>query len=172
MDLGKSSGRIFGVSVHLGACFSCYFHILFTPWTLQNSHAEAFCLWKDDCLWKNKKRKKVLDKKKRKKEKKNRPKERSTTLSRKEKFLCGSDQYWQSSTLVSRFQTKKLLLNQNLPYKIFSRLVRYVSSSLDTKKSTITSNLNFECFLSIRCFAPQHILWFFHFGRRFCLCLW
>ena len=66
MDLSKSSGRIFGVSVHLGAHFSCYFHILFTPWTLQNSHAEAFCLWKDDCLWKNQKRKKVLDKKEKK----------------------------------------------------------------------------------------------------------
>ena len=34
---------------------------------------------------------KSLIKKKKKKEKKNRPKERSTTLSRKEKFLCGSD---------------------------------------------------------------------------------
>ena len=33
----------------------------------------------------------IKKKEKKKKEKKNRPKERSTTLSRKEKFLCGSD---------------------------------------------------------------------------------
>ena len=85
LDLGKSSGRIFGVSVHLGASFSCYFHILFTPWTLQNSHAEAFCLWKDDCLWKNKKRKKVLDKKKKeeRKEKQTQGKEYHSVKKRK-----------------------------------------------------------------------------------------
>ena len=39
--------------------FSCSFHILFTSRTLQNSHVEAFCLRKNLCSWKNKKRRKV-----------------------------------------------------------------------------------------------------------------
>ena len=67
----------------LGLIFSCYFHILFTPRTLLNSHVEALCLWKDLCSWKNQRRKKVLGKKREKK----RPKDerKSTILSRKEK---------------------------------------------------------------------------------------
>ena len=51
----------------LGLIFSCYFHILFTPRTLLNSHVEALCLWKDLCSWKNQRRKKVLGKKREKK---------------------------------------------------------------------------------------------------------
>ena len=48
-------------------------------WTLQNSHAEAFCLWKDQ------KRKKVLDKKKKKerKEKQTQGKEYHSVKKRK-----------------------------------------------------------------------------------------
>ena len=63
--------------------FSCYFPILFTSRTFQNSHVEALRLWKNLCSWKNKQRKKVLW---RKKEKKGRPKEerKSSTLSSKE----------------------------------------------------------------------------------------
>ena len=42
-------------------------YFVFTSRTLQNSHVEALCLWKDLCPWKNPKREKVLGKKKTKK---------------------------------------------------------------------------------------------------------
>ena len=43
--------------------FFMYKHILFTLPTWQNSLVEALCFWKNLCLWKNQKQKKVLDKK-------------------------------------------------------------------------------------------------------------
>ena len=43
---------IFAATAHIEARFSCYFHILFTSHTLQNSHVEALCLWKNLCAWK------------------------------------------------------------------------------------------------------------------------
>ena len=48
-DLGESPGGIFAATAHFGARFSCYFHILFTSRTLQNSQVEALCLRKDNC---------------------------------------------------------------------------------------------------------------------------
>ena len=39
-------------------------YFVFTSRTLQNSHVEALCFWKDLCPWKNQKREKVLGKKK------------------------------------------------------------------------------------------------------------
>ena len=39
------------------------------------------------------------------------------------------------------------------------------STSLDITTLTLASNRNFESCMSIRCFAPQHILQFFHFCR-------
>ena len=48
-QLGESRAA----TVHVWARFSCFFHILFTSRTLQNSLVESICLWK------NQKRKKV-----------------------------------------------------------------------------------------------------------------
>ena len=105
--------------------------------------------------------------------KKNRPKEerKSTILSRKEKKLrCDSDWYWRSSTLTSRFWTKKSPSNQSLPCYIMLKTrfpFPYASTGLDTKTLTIASNGNSESCLSIRCLAPQHIFRFFHFCHGF-----
>ena len=88
---------------------------------------------------------------------------------KKENFPCESDWYWRSSMLASRFWTKKSLSNQNLPYimlKTKSPLLS-ASTSLDTKTSTLASNRNFESCMSIRCFAPQHILQFSIFAAGF-----
>ena len=41
-DLGESLRRIFAATAHVGTRFSCYFHILFTLRTRQNSHVELF----------------------------------------------------------------------------------------------------------------------------------
>ena len=45
----------------------------------------------------------------------------------------------------------------------------YASTSCDTKALKVTSNRNFESYMSIRCRAPQHI---FHVCRGFFLCFW
>ena len=63
---GRTLREIFAATAHLGAHFSCYFHILFTSRTFVYI-VEALCLWKDLCSWKNQKRKKVLGKMKKKK---------------------------------------------------------------------------------------------------------
>ena len=63
---GRTLRGIFAATAHLGARFSCYFHILFTSRTFVYI-VEALCLWKDLCSWKNQKRKKVLGKMKKKK---------------------------------------------------------------------------------------------------------
>ena len=65
-DLGESPGGIFAATTYVGARLSCYFHILFTSRTLQNSLVEALCLWKNLCSWNNQKRKKVLVRKRNK----------------------------------------------------------------------------------------------------------
>ena len=74
-----------------------------------------------------------------------------------------------SSTLASRFRTKKSLSYQNLPYTMLKTrfYFLYASTSLDTKTLTIASNRNFESCLSICCLAPQHIFRFFHLCRGF-----
>ena len=38
------------------------------------------------------------------------------SVKKRKNFLCDRDWYWESSSLASRFQTKTLLSNQNLPY--------------------------------------------------------
>ena len=45
-DLRESSGGRFATTAHVEARFSCYFHILLTSHTLQNSHVKAFCFRK------------------------------------------------------------------------------------------------------------------------------
>ena len=74
-----------------------------------------------------------------------------------------------SSTLASRFRTKKSLSYQNLPYTMLKTRFYFLhaSTSLDTKTLTIASNRNFESCLSICCLAPQHIFRFFHLCRGF-----
>ena len=119
-------------------------------------------------------RKSSVKKKKRKKKKKgSKKKERVPICQEKKKhFLCESDSYWRSSTLASRFWTKKSPSNQNLPYIMLKTRFPFLLTSLDTKKLTLASNRNFESCLSIRCFAPEHNLQFFHFCRGFFLRLW
>ena len=57
---------------------------------------------------------KSMVKKKRKKEK---------------KFLCESEWYWRSSTMASRFLTKKSPSNQNLPYEMLNTGFPFLYSS-------------------------------------------
>ena len=51
-DLSESSEGTFAATAHVESRFSCYFHILFTSRTLQNSHVKPFCLRKNLCSWK------------------------------------------------------------------------------------------------------------------------
>ena len=90
-DLGESLRRIFAATAHVGTRFSCYFHILFTLRTRQNSHVELFASGK--IFRENQSRKKVLVQEKKKKSIEERKKGRkSTILSRKEKkYLFESD---------------------------------------------------------------------------------
>ena len=136
-DLRESSGGRFAATAHVEARFSCYFHILFTSRPLQNSHVKAFCFRKIFSHGKIKSGRKPLVKKKKKKKRERLKEERKgTNLSRKEKnFLCESDWYWRSSKLAFRFQTKKSLSNQNLPYIMLKTSFHflYASTSLDTK---------------------------------------
>ena len=81
---GRTLRGIFAATAHLGARFSCYFHILFTSRTFVYI-VEALCLWKDLCSWKNQKRKKVLGKMKKKRGRKR--KERVPFCQEKEKIF-------------------------------------------------------------------------------------
>ena len=63
-DLGESLRRIFAATAHVGTRFSCYFHILFTLRTRQNSHVELFASGK--IFRENQRRKKVLGQEKKK----------------------------------------------------------------------------------------------------------
>ena len=69
-DLRESSGGRFATTAHVEARFSCYFHILFTSRTLQNSHVKAFCFRKIFAHGKIKSVINSLVKKKKKKKKK------------------------------------------------------------------------------------------------------
>ena len=82
---GRILRGIFAATAHLGARFSCYFHILFTSRTFVYI-VEALCLWKDLCSWKNQKRKKVLGKMKKKRGRK-RKKEYRSVKRRKKIFV-------------------------------------------------------------------------------------
>ena len=82
---------------------------------------------------------------------------KSTNLSRKEKnFLCESDWYKEVAA-----KPKFAIHNVKTRFPFI-----YASTSLDTKRLTLASNCNFESCMSIRCFAPQHILQFFPFLPR------
>ena len=119
--------------------------------------------------------KKVLGKKKIKNKKQAQTEKEGVPLCQvKKKFLCEKDLYRWSFTLVSRFRTKKSLLNQNVPYMMLKMRFPflYASTSLDTKTLTIASNCNFESCLSIRRLASQYIFRFFHLCHGFFLCLW
>ena len=92
-------------------------------------------------------------------------KERVLFCQERKKILCESDWCWQSSTLASRFRTKKSPSNQNLPHLMSNTRFPflYASTSLDTKTLTTTSNRNFGSCMSVRCRAPQNMFRFFHF---------
>ena len=129
-DLSESSGGTFAATAHVEARFSCYFHILFTSRTSQNSHVEALCL-QNLCSWKNQKRKKVLGEK----EKNTGPKKRERVpfWQEKKKILRESDWQWRSSTLASKFRTKKSPSKQNLPYIMLKTRFPFLSACLATK---------------------------------------
>ena len=80
---------------------------------------------KNLCSWKNQKKKKVVGEKKKEKKQTLRRKKGYHSVKKRKNFLCDRDWYWGSSSLASRFQTKTLLSNQNLPYM----MVIIVSSS-------------------------------------------
>ena len=89
-DLGESLRRIFAATAHVGTRFSCYFHILFTLRTRQNSHVELFASGK--IFRENQRRKKVLGQEKKKSIEERKKGRKSTILSRKEKkYLFESD---------------------------------------------------------------------------------
>ena len=76
--------------------------------------------------------------------------------------------------LASRFRLKKSPSKKKWPNTLLKTRFPflYVSTGLDTRTWTITSNRNFESSMSIRCLAPQHLFRFFHLCRGFFLCLW
>ena len=84
-DLGESLRRIFAATAHVGTRFSCYFHILFTLRTRQNSHVELFASGK--IFRENQRRKKVLGQEKKKSIEERKKGRKSTILSRKEKNI-------------------------------------------------------------------------------------
>ena len=136
------------------------------PYFVYIAHLEALFSRKNLCSWKNKK---SLVKEKEKKQAQRRKKEHFSVKKRK-KLRCDSDWYWRSSTLTSRFRTKKSPSNQSLPCYIMLKTrfpFPYASTGLDTKTLTIASNRNSESCRSIRCLAPQHIFRFFHFCHGF-----
>ena len=135
-DLRESSGGRFAATDSIFMLFSYFVYI--APFT--KFAREAFCFRKIFSHGKIKSGRKSLVKKKKKKKRKKRERlkeeRKGTNLSRKEKnFLCESDWYWRSSKLAFRFQTKKSLSNQNLPYIMLktSFPFLYASTSLDTK---------------------------------------
>ena len=147
-------------------------HILFTSRTLLDSLVESLCLWKIFACGKIKSGRKSSVKKKGRQSQ--RREKGYHSVEKRKKYLCESDWYWQSSTLTSRFRTKKSLSNQKLPYMMLKTRFPflYASTSLGTKTLTISSNRNFESCMSIHCLASRHIFRFFHFCRGFFLCFW
>ena len=131
------------VTAHVGARFSCFFHILLTSHTLQDSHVGALCSKDTEYgIWNM---------------------EKSLFM---EQSKAEEDLKWRSATPASRFRTEKSPSNKNLPNMMLKTKFPFLygSTSLDTKALTIASNRNFESCLSIRCLAPQHIFRFFQFG--------
>ena len=133
------------------------------PYFVYIAHLEALFSRKNLCSWKNQE---SLVKEK---GKKTGPKKKERVpFCQKKKLRCDSDWYWRSSTLTSRFRTKKSPSNQSLPCYIMLKTrfpFPYASTGLDTK--IIASNRNSESCRSIRCLAPQHIFRFFHFCHGF-----
>ena len=95
-------GESCAATVHVWARFSCFFHILFTSRTLQNSLVESICSWN------NQKRKKVRGKKREKKKeeeikKKQAQRRKKVPFCQEEKKLVyESDWYWRSSSLPNK----------------------------------------------------------------------
>ena len=96
------------------------------------------------------------------------------------KFTCESFLFKEKSLLVENHMRKKVVGEKELAAKpkfaIHNVKTRfpfiYASTSLDTKRLTLASNCNFESCMSIQCFAPRHILQFFHFCCGVFLCFW
>ena len=108
------------------------------------------------------------------KRKKYRPKEekKSTILARKEKILRESDWQWRSSTLASKFRTKKSPSKQNLPYIKLKTRFPFLSACLATKTWTIASNVILKAVGRFVVLLLSTFSGFFHFCRGFFLCLW
>ena len=111
-------------------------------------------------------------KKKKKKKKKNAQRRKKEYQSVKKRKRNSFVKAIRTGGAQFRFWTKKSPSNQNLPYILLKTRFPFLLTSLDTKKLTLASNRNFESCMSIRCFAPQHNLQFFHFCRGFFLRLW
>ena len=134
---------------------------MFALCTSQNSQMEALWLSKSQQSPKNQKQRKVFVQKKKKKKLKEERK--SAILSRTEKILGESDWYWRSSTLASRFRTKRSPSNQNLSYKKLKPRFPFTHASTNVDTKPTASNRMLRGCLSIRCLASQHISRFFHF---------
>ena len=81
------------------------------------------------------------------------------------KILGESDWYWRSSTLASRFRTKRSPSNQNLSYKKLKPRFPFTHASTNVDTKPTASDRMLRGCLSIRCLASQHISRFFHFWR-------
>ena len=68
--------------------------------------------------------------------KKGKKKEEKNSVKTRNKFLCESDWYWRSSTLASRFRTKKSPSSQNMPYIMLKARFPFLYASVDTKTLT------------------------------------
>ena len=102
---------------------------------------------------------------KKKKRKSSKKKERVPFCQEQKKILGESDWYWRSSTLASRFRTKRSPSNQNLSYKKLKPRFPFTHASTNVDTKPTASNRMLRACLSIRCLASQHISRFFHFWR-------
>ena len=134
-------------TAHVGARILCYFNILFRGSSL-------ISLWENLCSWKNQKRKKVRDKKD------------SVPFYQEKKKIS-----WRKRLVLAELHVGVYISNKEVAVKpkfaIYDAktgfLFLYVSTSIDTKTLTISSNRNFEAV----CLASKHIFRFFHFCGGF-----
>ena len=123
----------------------------FTKFTRGSS---LISLWENLCSWKNQKRKKVRDKKD------------SVPFYQEEKKIS-----WWKRLVLAELHVGVYISNKEVAVKpkfaIYDAktgfLFLYVSTSIDTKTLTISSNRNFEAV----CLASKHIFRFFHFCGGF-----
>ena len=90
----------------------------------------------------------------------------------KKKILRESDWQWRSSTLASKFRTKKSPSKTKFAMHNVKNEVSFSFCMPCYKNMNNRLECNFESCRSICCLAPQHIFRFFHFCCGFFLCLW